>query len=94
MTILVIAEHDHNKIKPATLNTVGAAQKIGGDVHVLVIGKNCSGAADAAAKIAGVSKVLKADAAEFEQVIGEHGRADFSRCQGYEYIVHRPQAIL
>lgn len=61
MTILVLAEHDNKDLKPATLNAVGAAAKIGGDVHVMVIGANCAGVAAAAAKIAGVSKVLKAD---------------------------------
>jgi electron transfer flavoprotein alpha subunit len=62
MTILVIAEHDNASIKAATLNTVAAAAKIGGDIHVLVAGHNAQAAADAAAKIAGVSKVLLADA--------------------------------
>ncbi|MEX3946088.1 electron transfer flavoprotein subunit alpha/FixB family protein, partial [Paraburkholderia sp. BR10937] len=58
MTNLVSAEHDNQSIKAATLNTVAAAQKIGGDVHVLVAGHNAQAAADAAAKIAGVAKVL------------------------------------
>ena len=62
MTILVTAEHDSASVKAATLNTVAAAQRIGGDVHVLVAGHNAQGAADAAAKIAGVSKVLLVDA--------------------------------
>ncbi|MFM0285032.1 electron transfer flavoprotein subunit alpha/FixB family protein, partial [Paraburkholderia sediminicola] len=53
MTNLVIAEHDNASIKAATLNTIAAAQKIGGDIHVLVAGENAQGAADAAAKIAG-----------------------------------------
>ncbi|HDR9480194.1 TPA: electron transfer flavoprotein subunit alpha/FixB family protein, partial [Burkholderia multivorans] len=66
MTILVIAEHDNASIKAATLNTVAAAQKIGGDIHVLVAGHNAQGAADAAAKIAGVAKVLLADAPQLE----------------------------
>ncbi|EUC14129.1 Electron transfer flavoprotein alpha/beta-subunit, partial [Burkholderia sp. BT03] len=51
MTILVIAEHDNAALKAATLNTVAAAQKIGGGVHVLVAGHNAQGAADAAAKV-------------------------------------------
>ena len=58
MTILVIAEHDNASLKAATLNTVAAAAKIGGDVHVLVAGHNAQGAADAAARVAGVAKVL------------------------------------
>lgn len=61
MTILVIAEHDNNSLKAATLNTVGAAARLGGDVHVLVAGSACDGAANAAAQISGVSKVIKAD---------------------------------
>ena len=50
MAILVIAEHDNQSIKAATLNTVTAAGKLGGDVHVLVAGAGCSAAAEAAAK--------------------------------------------
>ena len=49
MTILVIAEHDQQSLKAATLNTVTAARKIGGDIHVLVAGSNCSAAAEQAA---------------------------------------------
>ena len=62
MTILVIAEHDNAALKAATLNTVAAAQKIGGDVHLLVAGHNAQGVAEVAAKVAGVAKVLLADA--------------------------------
>src|ERR1700761_1731708 len=72
MTILVIAEHDNASIKASTLNTVAAAAKIGGDVHVLVAGSNAQGAADAAAKIAGVSKVLLADAPQLEAGLAEN----------------------
>ena len=61
MTALVIAEHDNASIKGATLNTVTAAAACGGDVHVLVAGHNASAAAQAAAQIAGVSKVIHAD---------------------------------
>ena len=61
MSILVIAEHDNAELKPATLNTVTAAQQIGSDIEILVMGENCGGVAEAAAKIAGVSKVLVAD---------------------------------
>ena len=61
MASLVIAEHDNAGIKPATLNTVIAAVAIRGDVHVLVCGQNAQSAADAAAKVAGVSKVILAD---------------------------------
>ena len=65
MTALVIAEHDNQTIKAATLNTVTAAAQCGGDVHVLVAGSNAAAAAAAAAKIAGVTKVLLADAPYF-----------------------------
>ncbi|BBQ00212.1 electron transfer flavoprotein subunit alpha [Burkholderia sp. SFA1] len=72
MTILVIAEHDSASIKAATLNTVAAAAKIGGDIHVLVAGSNAQGAADAAAKIAGVAKVLLADAPQLADGLAEN----------------------
>ena len=65
MTLLVIAEHDHNAINGATLNAVAAARKIGGDIHVLVAGHNAGPAAAAASQIAGVAKVLHADAPHF-----------------------------
>ncbi|MCX5542635.1 FAD-binding protein [Paraburkholderia sp. CNPSo 3076] len=75
MTNLVIAEHDNQSIKAATLNTVAAAQKIGGDVHVLIAGHNAQAAADAAAKIAGVAKVLLADAPQLEHSLAENVEA-------------------
>lgn len=72
MTALVIAEHDNQSIKAATLNTVTAAAQCGGDVHVLVAGANAKAAADAAAKIAGVTKVLLADAPYFGDGLAEN----------------------
>ncbi|CAM2163358.1 electron transfer flavoprotein subunit alpha/FixB family protein [Burkholderia orbicola] len=72
MTNLVIAEHDNQSIKAATLNTVAAAQKIGGDVHVLVAGHNAQAAADAAAKIVGVDRVLLADAPQLAEGLAEN----------------------
>lgn len=72
MSILVIAEHDHASLKPVTLNVVAAAKAIDGDVHVLVAGTDCSGAADAAAKIDGVAKVLKCDAPELSHRLAEN----------------------
>ncbi|MBB1630695.1 MULTISPECIES: electron transfer flavoprotein subunit alpha/FixB family protein [Cupriavidus] len=72
MTALVIAEHDNQSIKAATLNTVTAAAQCGGDVHVLVAGANAAAAAAAAAKIAGVSKVLLADAPQFADGLAEN----------------------
>jgi electron transfer flavoprotein alpha subunit len=65
MSILVIAEHDGKQLKPGTTNTVTAAAKIGGDITVLVAGHQCADAAQAAAKIAGVKKVLLADAPQY-----------------------------
>src|ERR1700732_4396634 len=75
MTNLVIAEHDNASIKGATLNTIAAAQKTAGDVHVLVAGHNAQAAADAAAKIAGVAKVLLADAPQLEAGLAENVEA-------------------
>jgi electron transfer flavoprotein alpha subunit len=88
MTILVIAEHDNATIKGATLNTVAAAQKIGGDIHVLVAGLNAQGAAAAAAKIAGVSKVLLADAPQLAEGLAENVEATvLNIAKDYSHIV-------
>ncbi len=72
MSILVIAEHDNASLKTATLNTVAAAAEIGGDIDVLVAGKDCSAAASEAAQVAGVSKVLCADNAAYEHQLAEN----------------------
>jgi electron transfer flavoprotein alpha subunit len=72
MAALVIAEHDNTGIKPATLNTVTAAIACGGDVHVLVCGQNAQGAADAAARVAGVSKVILADGPSLAEGLAEN----------------------
>jgi electron transfer flavoprotein alpha subunit len=72
VTILVIAEHDNASVKTATLNTIAAAQKIGGDIHVLIAGSNAQAAADAAAKIVGVAKVLLADAPQLADGLAEN----------------------
>ena len=72
MTALVIAEHDHGTLKPATLNTVTAAVQCGGEVHLLIAGHNAAGAAQAAAKIAGVAKVLHADAPQLAEQLAEN----------------------
>ncbi|MCG5239688.1 electron transfer flavoprotein subunit alpha/FixB family protein [Azospirillum doebereinerae] len=69
--ILVLAEHDNAALKPATLNAITAATKIGGDIHVLVAGKGAQPVAEAAAKIAGVAKVLLADDAAYEHALAE-----------------------
>ncbi|MDH4568567.1 electron transfer flavoprotein subunit alpha/FixB family protein, partial [Pseudomonas sp. BN414] len=72
MAILVIAEHNNSALAAATLNTVTAAQKIGGDIHVLVAGQGVGAAAEAAAKVAGVSKVLVADHAAYAHQLPEN----------------------
>ena len=72
MAILVIAEHTNAALAPATLNTVAAALKMGGDVHLLVAGSACGAAADAAAKVAGVTKVLLADNAAYANQLPEN----------------------
>jgi electron transfer flavoprotein alpha subunit len=88
MVSLVIAEHDNAHIKPATLNTVAAATKFGGDVHVLVAGSGCGAAAQAAAQIAGVSKVLVADAPQFADMLAENVAAQVLALSGsYDQIL-------
>ena len=72
MPVLVIAEHDNRSVKGATLNTVAAAQKIGGDIHVLVAGAGSADAAKAACAIAGVAKVLHADAPQLGDFLAEN----------------------
>jgi electron transfer flavoprotein alpha subunit len=72
MSVLVYAEHDNASLKGATLNTVAAAQAIGGDITVLVAGSGCAAVAEAAAKIAGVSKVLLADDAAYQYQLAEN----------------------
>ena len=88
MTILVIAEHDHQSLKAATLNTVAAAQKIGGEVHVLVAGSNCTAAAQEAASLNGVSTVKVADAAHYQSQTAENLTAlVMANAQGYSHIL-------
>jgi electron transfer flavoprotein alpha subunit len=72
MSILVIAEHDNKALNGATLNVVAAAQKIGGDITVLVAGSGAQVVADQAAKVAGVSKVLLADDAAYANQLAEN----------------------
>ena len=88
MTILVIAEHDNQSLKAATLNTVTAAQKIGGDIHVLVAGANCAAAAQQAAALQGVAKVKVADAAQFDAQTAENLTAlVIANAAGYSHIL-------
>ena len=88
MGILVIAEHDNVSLKAATLNAVTAAAKIGGEIHLLVAGKGCAAAADAAAKISGVAKVLLADAPQYADHLPENIAALLvARATGYSHIL-------
>ena len=72
MAVLVLAEHDNKTVKKATLNTVAAAHKVGADIHVLVAGHNAAAAAGEAAKVAGVKKVLHADAPHLGEFLAEN----------------------
>ncbi len=86
--VLVIAEHDHGTLKGATLNTVTAAVQCGGDVHVLVAGQNAAGAAQAAAQIQGVAKVLHADGASLAEQLAENVAAQVVALSGsYGHLV-------
>ncbi|MDQ5946376.1 MAG: electron transfer flavoprotein alpha subunit [Pseudomonadota bacterium] len=88
MAILVIAEHDNTSLKPATLNAVSAAAKIGGDIHVLVAGSGCGAAAEAAAKVAGVAKVKVADAAHYADQTAESLAALIvANAAGYSHLI-------
>ena len=88
MAVLVVAEHDHGTLKKATLNTVAAAQKIGGDIHVLVAGHQAGDAAKAAAQLAGVKKVLHADAPHLGEFLAENVAALIvSLAKGYSHIL-------
>jgi electron transfer flavoprotein alpha subunit len=88
MTILVIAEHDHQQLKAATLNTVAAAAKIGGEVHLLVAGTNCTAAAQEAATLQGVSTVKVADAAHYQSQTAENLTAlIIANAGGYSHIL-------
>ena len=72
MSILILAEHDNDTVKTATLNAIAAGLEIGGDVVVLVAGSNCSAAGDAAAAVAGVAKVLVADNVVYANQLAEN----------------------
>ena len=71
MTTLLVAEHDNKTLKDATAKALTAASALGGDMHVLVVGKDCRAVADAAAKLKGVAKVLLADAALYDHLLAE-----------------------
>jgi len=88
MTTLVIAEHDNASLKGSTAHTVTAAAACGGDVHVLVAGHNCGAASAAAARLAGVAKVLVADAGQFADGLAEHVAAQvLALAEDYSHIL-------
>ncbi|WP_297422708.1 FAD-binding protein [uncultured Acinetobacter sp.] len=88
MAILVIAEHDNTALNAATLNVVAAAQKIGGEVAVLVVGSSAQAVADQAAQVAGVSKVLLADDAVYANQLAENvAKLVAQVAQGYSHVL-------
>ncbi|TWI53439.1 electron transfer flavoprotein alpha subunit [Pseudomonas duriflava] len=91
MAILVIAEHSNATLNGATLNTIAAAKQIAaGDIHVLIAGQNCTGAAEAAAKADSVSKVLVADHAAYAQQLSENIAplvVELSKSNGYSHVL-------
>jgi len=85
---LVVAEHDNAGIRPATLNTVTAAGKLGGEVHVLIAGAGSAGAASAAAAVGGVAKVLHAEGEQFAHGLAENVAAQvLALASGYSHIL-------
>src|SRR3979409_2309046 len=94
MAALVIAEHDNSTLKGGTANAVTAAAKMGGDVHVLVAGSGAKGAADAASKLAGVSKVLQVEGAQYAGGLAENYAAlVVPMAKGYSHVVASASAF-
>jgi len=88
MTALLLAEHDNKVLKDATAKALTAAKALGGDVHILVAGKDCRAVADSAAKLEGVAKVLIADAPAYEHMLAEPVAALIASLAGpYDAIV-------
>ena len=88
MTILVIAEHDNNELKAATLNTVAAAEKLGAEIALLVAGHNCSAVAEAGARVARINKVLVADSEIYSHPLAESlAKLIVSLAAGYSHIL-------
>ncbi|ANC90486.1 electron transfer flavoprotein subunit alpha [Azospirillum humicireducens] len=88
MPILILADHDNASLKPATAHAVTAAAKLGGDIHLLVAGRNAAPAAEQAAKLAGVAKVLLADDAAYEHALAEPVAALLvSLAPGYSHLL-------
>jgi electron transfer flavoprotein alpha subunit len=88
MAVLVLAEHDNASLRKATLHAVAAAQKIGGEVHILVAGHQAAPAAKAAAQVPGVTKVLHADAPHLAEFLAENVAAVLvALAKGYSHLV-------
>ena len=88
MAILLIADHDNSVLKPATLHALTAAQEIGGEIDILVVGVGCAAAADHASKVAGVRKVLLADNAVYDHEIAENVAAlVVDVAAGYDHLI-------
>ena len=88
MSILVIAEHDNSNLSPGTLNTVSAAARVGGDIHVLVAGGGCADVAAQCARIAGVSRVLCADSKVYTHEVTENTAALIrANMDGYTHVM-------
>jgi electron transfer flavoprotein alpha subunit len=94
MTCLVIAEHNHQSLKSATLNTIAAALACGGDVHVLVAGSQAGPAAAAASQVSGVAKVLHVDAPHLSHHLSENlAELILSLASNYSHILAPATAI-
>ena len=88
MSTLVVAEHDNQELKGATLNTVAAANAIGGDIDILVAGSNCGNVAEAASQVLGISKVLVADQETYKNSLAENlGNLVVELSEGYSHIL-------
>ncbi|WMS87738.1 electron transfer flavoprotein subunit alpha/FixB family protein [Pleionea litopenaei] len=88
MTTLVIAEHNNQELQAATLNTIAAAQAIGGDVHLLIAGKDVANIAEKAKSVSGVAKVLTAQADHFEHLLAESvANLVLANAEGYSHIL-------
>ena len=88
MSILIIAEHDNNELKGATLNTVAAGVAIGGDIDILVAGTDCGSVAEAASQVPGVRKVLVADKESYKNSLAENvGNLVAELAEGYSHVL-------
>jgi len=88
MSTLIVAEHDNAELKPATLNAVTAAGQLPGETHILVAGPGCDAAAEAASKVAGVDKVLKADDPAYDHALAENVAPLVAKlAEGYSHVI-------